>query len=119
MGVWAGFVAAIGTLVCCALPSFLVLVGLGTAVASAVSVAPWLVTLSEHKVWVFAAAGAWILATRLYVDRVATRLTPEGAACPPALARTNRRLWWGSVAVWVVGFLVAFGLGPFLSWLDG
>jgi hypothetical protein len=33
------------TLICCALPSVLVLLGMGTAVASLLSAAPWLVSL--------------------------------------------------------------------------
>jgi len=40
---------SMGTLLCCALPSLLVLVGLGATVASVLSAAPWLVTLSGHK----------------------------------------------------------------------
>jgi mercuric ion transport protein len=43
-----------GTLLCCALPSILVLVGLGATVASVLSSVPWLVTISRHKDWVFA-----------------------------------------------------------------
>ena len=43
-----------GTLLCCALPSLLVLLGLGATVASFLSAVPWLVTVSRHKNWVFA-----------------------------------------------------------------
>jgi hypothetical protein len=43
-----------GTLLCCALPSLLVLLGLGATVASFLTAVPWLVTLSRHKTWVFA-----------------------------------------------------------------
>ena len=42
-----------GTLLCCALPSLLVLLGLGATVASFLSAVPWLVVLSRHKTWVF------------------------------------------------------------------
>lgn len=41
--------ASFGTLICCALPSLLVLLGLGATVAAFLSAAPWLVTLSRHK----------------------------------------------------------------------
>ena len=40
---------SLGTLLCCALPSLLVLFGLGASVASMLSFVPWLVTLSRHK----------------------------------------------------------------------
>ena len=39
------------------LPSILVLLGLGTTVASLLSAAPWLVSLSRHKIWTFSIAG--------------------------------------------------------------
>src|SRR5688572_11122802 len=44
---------SVGTLLCCALPSLLVLLGLGVTVASVLASAPWLATLSRHKSWVF------------------------------------------------------------------
>jgi mercuric ion transport protein len=40
---------SLGTLLCCALPSLLVLIGLGATVASVVSAAPWLIAFSRHK----------------------------------------------------------------------
>lgn len=52
-----------GTLICCALPSLLVLFGLGAPVASFLSAVPWLVTLSRHKTWVLTISGALIAAT--------------------------------------------------------
>ena len=41
---------SVGTLLCCALPSLLVLFGLGATVASVLSEAPWLVALA-FSVW--------------------------------------------------------------------
>ena len=48
---------SLGTLLCCALPSLFVLFGLGATVATVLSDVPWLVTLSQHKHWVFIVAG--------------------------------------------------------------
>ena len=48
---------SLGTLLCCALPSLLVLFGLGATVATVLSEVPWLVSLSHHKHWVFIVAG--------------------------------------------------------------
>jgi mercuric ion transport protein len=42
--------SSFSTLICCALPSVLVLLGMGSAVASLLSAAPWLVSPSRHKV---------------------------------------------------------------------
>src|SRR5215813_8466419 len=70
-----------GTLLCCALPSLLVLLGLGATVASFLSAAPWLVALSRHKSWVFAISGLLIGANLLYVYMLAPRLQDAGASC--------------------------------------
>jgi len=114
--VWSALAAAFGTLICCALPSLLVLLGFGTAVAAAVSAAPWLVVLSQNKGWVFAAAGLLIVGSRMYSYYVAPRVMPEGAACSPMLGALTRRVWWTSVTVYAAGFFVAFLLGPILMW---
>src|SRR6476646_9901882 len=71
-----------GTLLCCALPSLLVLLGLGATVASFLSAVPWLVALSRHKNWVFATAGLLIGGNLIYVYAVAPRLQSAGGACP-------------------------------------
>ena len=71
-----------GTLLCCALPSLLVLLGLGATVASFLSAVPWLVTLSRHKNWVFFVSGILIVSNLGYTYVVAPRLRGTGAACP-------------------------------------
>src|SRR2546423_6842388 len=63
-----------GTLLCCALPSLLVLFGLGATVASALAAAPWLVTLSQHKNWIFAMSGFLIAGNFIYVRHITPRL---------------------------------------------
>ena len=108
-----------GTLICCALPSLLVLLGFGTTVAAAVSAAPWLVVLSRNKIWVFLTAGLLIVGIRLYSQHITPRFVPEGASCPPALSRLTNNIWRASVVVYAIGFFVAFALGPILMWLDG
>lgn len=116
--VWSALAASLGTLVCCALPSLLVLLGLGTTVAAAVSAAPWLIVLSRHKEWVFLAAGLLIVGSRLYARHVAPRVSVDGKACPLPLARATRIAWWASVVVYAAGAFVAFLLGPLLAWLE-
>jgi len=51
---------SVSTLLCCALPSLLVLFGLGASVASVLSFLPWLVTLSHYKRLTFFVSGALI-----------------------------------------------------------
>ena len=116
--VWSALAASVATLLCCALPALLVLLGFGTTVAAAVSAAPWLVALSQHKGWVFAAAAVLIAGSRWYAFAVAPRVTPAGAECPPVLSRLTHRIWTASAVLWAAGFFVAFALGPILTWLD-
>lgn len=112
-----------GTLICCALPSLLVLLGLGATVASFLSAAPWLVTLSRHKGWVFAGAGTLIALNFLYVYALAPRLRAADETCPvdqPSACSTadpvRRAALWMSAAIYVVGFFTAYLLGPLLEW---
>src|SRR5437764_1746538 len=78
---------SLGTLLCCALPSLLVLLGLGTTVASFLSAMPWLVTLSHHKRWVFAISGVMIGFSFVQMYAIAPRIkaahSHSYAACPP------------------------------------
>lgn len=110
-----------GTLVCCALPILLVTLGMGAAVASLTSSVPWLVSLSEHKEWVFVVSFFMLLLCAWFIYR-------PGRACPvdPELARAcarmdklNRWIYWISVTVWLVGFFSAFLLWPLTEWLNG
>jgi hypothetical protein len=112
------------TLLCCALPSVLVLLGMGAAVASVLSAAPWLVALSRHKVWTFSIAGTLIAASFLVTYVIAPRLRPgetcdadDPTACGQA-SRLSRALLWFSAAIWSCGFFVAYLLGPILERLD-
>jgi hypothetical protein len=112
------------TLICCALPSVLVLAGMGTAVASLLSAAPWLVGLSRHKIWTFSIAGVLIAMSFVMTYLVAPRLR-QGEVCDandPAtcgeVSKVSRMILWGSAVVWSCGFFVAYLLGPILERLD-
>src|SRR3954447_10557315 len=71
---------SVGTLLCCALPSLLVLLGLGATVASFLSAMPWLVTLSRHKAWTFTISGTTIAASFIYSYWIAPRLKRQACA---------------------------------------
>lgn len=110
-----------GTLVCCALPSVLVLIGLGTTVASFLTAVPWLVTLSRNKEWIFGISGALIALNFVYVYQLAPRFRAAGQACPideptacSTADRVSRVALWTSALIYLVGFFAAFILGPLL-----
>lgn len=116
--------SSFSTLICCALPSVLVLLGMGSAVASLLSSAPWLVTLSRHKIWIFSSAGTLIAASFVMTYFVAPRLL-AGEACAAddpttcgEVSRLSRYVLWGSAAIWSGGFFVAYLLGPILERMD-
>src|SRR3954454_14943674 len=74
---------SLSTLLCCALPSLLVLFGLGATVASVLSEAPWLVALSHHKDWVFIVAGLLISINFVSVYAVSPKLQLKNGTCDP------------------------------------
>ena len=116
---------SVGTLLCCALPSLLVLLGLGATVASVLSEAPWLVTLSHHKGWVFPIAGILIGSNFLYIYAIAPKLQARAGACDPndpgacqAASRFSRGVLWCSAILYLLGCFSAFLLGPILVRFD-
>jgi len=117
---WLTLLATSGTLVCCALPIILVILGLGATVAALTSAFPILITISQHKIWAFAGSGALLLLSGWLMYR-------PGRACPadPELARVcaraqvwNRRIYWGAALIWGVGFSAAYLALPLRIWLD-
>ena len=109
---WLLLFTTSGTLLCCALPITLVTLGLGASVASMASAAPWLITLSQYKGWMFALSGVMISLGFWAVHR-------PGRVCPtdPELAAAcvtadlwNQRFLWLSAGMWSVGFIAACAL---------
>ena len=98
------------TLICCALPILLVALGFGASVAYLTHAMPWLVGLSRHKVWIFGIGAIYLTLTGWMIYR-------PGRACPtdPDLARLcqkadrlNRLVLWIAVAVYAIGFFMAY-----------
>ena len=114
---------SLSTLVCCALPSLLVLFGLGASVASMLSFMPWLVTLSRHKQWTFSISGTLIALSFVNMYYLAPRIrakqcsADDPSACEEA-SKLNEVLLWVSAGIYSVGVFVAYVLGPILTRLD-
>lgn len=114
---------SLSTLLCCALPSLLVLFGLGASVASTLSFFPWLVALSRHKQWTFTISGGLIALSFLNTYYIAPRFTARecGPNNPSACAdasKLSKILLWVSAGIYLVGVLVAYALGPILASMD-
>lgn len=85
--------------------------GLGSVIASAVEVAPWLGTISRHKGVVFLAVGALLLLNYwMAVVRPKQMNCAPGDVChvdSPAM-RFNRRTFWVSVAIYGIAVTVTY-----------
>jgi hypothetical protein len=114
---------SLSTLLCCALPSLLVLFGLGASVASILSSMPWLIILSGHKGWTFAVSGILIALSFVNLYYIAPclqmrRCSPDDSTACEDASSLSKALLWVSASVYTVGFFVAFVLGPILTRLD-
>lgn len=116
---WLALFTSTGTLICCALPITLVTLGLGAAVVSLTSTFPFLIVLSQHKVWVFAFSALMLVVSGWMLYR-------PGRACPtdPVTGKLcnraqvwNRRIYWISAAIWSAGFFAAYAALPLRIWL--
>lgn len=113
---------SLSTLLCCALPSLLVLFGLGASVASMLSFMPWLVTLSRHKQWTFSVSGGLIALSFVNMYYIAPRIRVKCSADDPSACAEASRLsiilLWVSAGIYALGIFVAYVLGPILARLD-
>ena len=112
---------SLGTLLCCALPSLLVLFGLGATVASVLSAGP----MARHHVasqalGVPRGGPSDFRQLRLHL-RVAPKLQARSGACDPndpaacqTASRFSRVVLWCSAVLYLIGAFTAYLLGPIL-----
>lgn len=100
-----------GTLICCALPALLVSLGAGAVMAGLIEAVPQITWLGKNKAWVFAIAGALLLASGGWQWHARSLPCPADKAQAAACARARRVSWivWGlSVALYAIGAFFAF-----------
>lgn len=107
---WLTLFASSGTLICCALPIVLVSLGMGATVAALTGSFPLLITLSQHKAWVFGFSGLLLGLTGWWLYRRDDSCPGDarlGALC--ARSRVwNRRIFLSSALIWLTGFFAAY-----------
>ena len=93
--------------------------GLGSVIASVVEIAPWFTAISRYKALLFAGSGA-LLALNYWLVVVRPRRCEPGQLChmDTPFIRFNRRLYWASVAIFVIAILVTYGGLVVVQWLD-
>ena len=112
---WFGLFGSVGTLVCCAIPATLVLLGFGATLASFLGHFPQLIWLSENKEYVF--SFSFVMLTLSYLgQRYASK-----QACPIDKKEDceNTKSWakpifWLSVGINLIGAFYAFILPQLL-----
>ena len=111
LSAWLSLFTSTGTLVCCALPSLLVVLGMGATMAGLVTAVPQLVWLSQYKAWVFSGSGIMIFIA------AALHYRSRNEPCPidpkKAKACISARKWSFGVLVlsgvlWGIGAFFAF-----------
>jgi hypothetical protein len=114
---WFGLFSSFGTLLCCAIPSTLVLLGFGATLVSFLGSFPQLIWLSENKGYVFS-----ISFLMLAISYVAQKYS-ETQVCPVDKKENceetkdwSRPLFWISFGINLVGAFYAFVLPKLLGY---
>ena len=107
------------TLLCCALPAAVAAIAGGAAIGSLVSTFPFIITLSKHKIWLFAVAFLLIIFSGILAYRpkgaIACSIT-GGRGCEVA-GRFTKSVIWISAIIYLAGLFFAYGLVPVLRLL--
>lgn len=105
-----------GTLLCCALPTLFVALGLGAVVSGVITAFPQLVWLSEHKIYVFLFSGLLLVLSgwaQWQARNAPCPLDPELAKACTSARRFSLWVYGISVAIFMVGVFFAY-LGPLI-----
>lgn len=119
----ASLFTSVSTLLCCALPSLLVAVGMGAVVAGMVSDFPGLIALSKYKEWTFLGAGI-LIGFNFWLfyglkGNQACEIDEYGneTACITA-ARWSKAILWFSFGLYMLSLFAAYLLLPLQQFLD-
>lgn len=106
---WFGLFSSFGTLLCCAIPSTLVLLGFGATLASFLGNFPQLIWLSENKGYVF--GFSFVMLGISYAGQKYS----QSQVCPidkredcEKTKDWSKPLFWFSLAINVIGTFYAF-----------
>ena len=111
---------SVSTLLCCALPALLVVLGLGAVVASVVSNVPFLITLSQNKDWVFIFAflvmgvNFYLLYFRKKKETSCEYIPGKTETACDVASRWSKLILWISFTLLIIGFFVSNLLIPIM-----
>jgi hypothetical protein len=102
---WLSLFGSLGTLLCCALPSLFVALGMGATLVSFLGAFPQLIWLSEQKVWLFGGSLIMLLVTFF------VRWWSAQQPCPiDARESCERTKIWSGVIFWGAVGINLFGI---------
>jgi hypothetical protein len=111
LSAWLSLFSSFGTLICCALPSLFVALGMGATLVGLLGQFPQLIWLSERKEWLFGASLV-MLAVTFFIRRWAANLP-----CPLEAREAGERtkkisgvIYWGAVGINLFGVFFTFVL---------
>ncbi|MBE8163458.1 MAG: hypothetical protein HAW63_05680 [Bdellovibrionaceae bacterium] len=111
LSAWFSLFTSTGTLLCCALPSLLVALGMGAAMAGLVTAVPQIVWLSQHKAWVFMGSGVMLSLSAYLQYRARFETCPidpkQAEACKTG-RKWSLRILIFSIVLWLTGAFFAF-----------
>lgn len=102
---------SVGTLLCCALPALFVVLGFGAAFAGIVGNVPGLIWLSENKLLIFGVGAFLLIAGGILQWKARNAACPIDSKLGESCTTTrdwSKPLYFGSVAVYLVGAFFAF-----------
>jgi hypothetical protein len=97
-----------------------VTLGLGSVIASVVDVAPWFAQVGRYKPLLFGGSAA-LLALNYWLVVVRPRACAPGELChvDTPFMRFNRRLYWTSVAIYLLAVAITYGGLVVMRWIEG
>ena len=108
---WLSLFSSFGTLICCAIPSLMIALGMGAAFAGLIGVFPQIIWISDNKQIVFAISGLLILGSLLWLYAVRNEpcpIDPDQARACKFSRKWSIRISIASAIFWLVGFAFAF-----------
>jgi len=87
--------------------------------AALIETAPWIVVLERHRPALFGVSGT-LLALNYWIVLVRSRQCAPGDVChvDSPFMRFNRRLYWISLALFVVALVVTYGSAWVVIWMQ-
>lgn len=113
---WLALFASSSTLICCALPSLLVVLGMGATMAGLVSAIPQLIWISQYKGYVFGFSGLMIVLSFFFQYRAINAPCPTDPELAMSCSSSRRWSWIVlsiSSLIWLIGAFFAFVAGRF------